>query len=429
MIAAVGQNTLSFEEALNVALKNNVDLKTSQNNLKINKAQKKQSYFQLAPTASAFLQADRADGNFFIEQEARTVNQVSQNVFGVAEVNWNIFNGLGRHNTIKQSIYDLEAQEQFIERTEQDVIFNVAQQYLQVLLDGELLIIAEQNLDAQKVLLEQIKTFVQAGTRAPTDELTQLAQVKNEELNVLRARNALRNDKSLLAQTLQIDPLDEFEVEKPNWDIESISNIELAEDEITGMALGHRADLKQSLAQYESSKKAIGIARSNYFPTVSAFFRYSSRFTDATDRTFSEQFFTDNTRNQIGLQLAIPLFNGLQNKVTVERAKVNLENARLTQENLQKSILIEVQRAYQNFQDAIKAQEAAGAQFDATDLVLKQQNESYNVGVANLVELSQANQNHIASTTSLAQAEYTLLFQKILLDYSLGILQAQELVK
>src|SRR5690606_39929240 len=103
----------------------------------------------------------------------------------------------------------LKAQTSNVKRTEQDVVANVANQYLQVMLDQELLRIAEETYNAQVAVLDQLKEQVRLGARAESDLYTQEAQVSNLRVTALRAKVTLENDKALLAQTLQLDPRSE----------------------------------------------------------------------------------------------------------------------------------------------------------------------------------------------------------------------------
>ncbi len=83
-----------------------------------------------------------------------------------------------------------------------DVVALVGTQYLQVLVDQELLKIAEENLKAQQALLDQIQGFYDAGSRAITDLYNQDALTKAAQVSVVRARSAMQNDKSILTHKL-----------------------------------------------------------------------------------------------------------------------------------------------------------------------------------------------------------------------------------
>lgn len=70
----------------------------------------------------------------------------------------------------------------------------MATRYLQVLLDKELLRIAQQNLENQKQQLTQIEGFVDAGLRTISDLYNQQSEVARVESVVVDANVLLDND-------------------------------------------------------------------------------------------------------------------------------------------------------------------------------------------------------------------------------------------
>jgi outer membrane protein TolC len=95
----------------------------------------------------------------------------------------------------------------------------------------------------------------------------------------------------------------------------------------------------------------------------------------------------------------------------------------LNQQNLEKTVRLDVQRAQNNFINAIENYESSIAQFQAGELALRTQKESYELGITPQVALAQANQIYVQGAAAKVQAEVTLLFQKVLFEYALGILQ------
>ncbi|NJN28079.1 MAG: TolC family protein [Cyclobacteriaceae bacterium] len=425
MHAAWSQDVmLSYEEAVQLGLQQNVDLRMQQNEMKVVKAEKNQAIGGLAPNVFANVNAFRSSGNTFLEQEAKTINTTSDNLAGGLEANLNLFNGFAQMNRIRLGNANFDAQHHLLDKTVQDVIVTVTKQYLQVLLDSELLEIAEDNLKTQQLLLKQIEAMVEAGNRPRSDLYDQLATVKNRELLVLQAKNDLSNDKSNLAITLQLDPTINFGVGVPEWDLAQISMTEYKLDELYQRSIAHRPDLKQFRSEEQANERAVAIAKASFAPSLTAFYGFSTRYNDQSIRSFDEQLAIDNKRNQFGLALNIPIYSGLKNRTFLVRQKVNYENAQIETENLEKTILNDVRNAYQNFMDVKTAYEVSMAQQEAADMALKVQQEKYTLGVGSLIELSASNNNYIQAASKLAQARLNLLFQKVLLDYQTGVLQA-----
>jgi outer membrane protein len=422
--------TLTFEEAVKIGLKNNVNLNTQKNNLFVNESRKLQSYAGYLPNISAQAFAQRTDG-LQIDPTTGAANNISSDVIqGSVNASYTLFNGFNRLNTLKQNNSQFIAQTYLVKRANQDVIFNVASQYLQVLLDQELLRIAEENTQAQKVILEQIKALVSLGTRAQADEFNQDAIVKNLEVTALRAKATLENDRALLAQIIQLDPQVPYQLQYPNLNLELADYSNLSMDSLFTVAAKNRPDLIQQKYQVDALQRSMKASSSGYIPTIIFFAGYGSTYFVRSDlqqsESFQSQFFDLNPQLNYGINLRIPIFDQFLTRTNRSIAKINYENSRLTEDDLFKSVKIDVQRAYNNYKNAIESYQASLAQYEAGELAIRTQRESYELGVSSQIELAQANQTFTQALASRAQAEVTLVFQQVLLEYALGTLYFEE---
>jgi len=416
---------LTFEEAVVIGLERNVNLNQQKNQLEANQAQKLNAMGNYMPNLNITGALQRQEG-----QQANTTNGNLENLttdYVGAQFNSNltIFNGLRNYNSLAQSNNQLMAQSYLIKRSTQDVVSNVATQYLQVLLDQELLRIAEENLKTQNTVLEQIRGFEEVGARAITDVYNQDAQAKSAQVLYIRAKNNLQNDKSILAQTLQLDPSQPFEVVNPALSEDLNRYKEMSLDSLISIAVANRSDLKQLDHQLKASKYAYKSALSPALPSISLFANYGSFYYSLIAEDFSGQFSTINPSLSYGANLTIPLFSRFLTRSQRTAARVQFDNSVLNFQNLDKTVRLDVQRAQNNFVNALESYEASLAQFQAGELALRTQQESYQLGITPQVALAQANQTYVLGAAARAQAEVTLLFQKVLLEYALGTLQPE----
>lgn len=417
---------LTFSEAVKIALENNVDLKIQQNEQYFNQAQKNTAMARMGPSVSVFAQGWRVQGNQFIEQEARVVNDAeTQNVFGSVDASIMIFNGLNRVTAIRQANATLEAQQYFVNRTRQDVITDVSNQYLKCLLDMELLIIAEQDLEARQAQLKQISAFVEAGTRAKVDEYNQIAEVKSAELLAFRAAVRLRNDRALLLQTLLIDPQTEYDLSAPSWELNLTTFKDYELEDLFSQALANRSDYLSAQKRELAADRGVWLARTDALPSLSGFGSLNSFYSDASIPSLESQF-DSNLRTEYGLRLNIPIFNGLQNRQIHIRAKVDYENTKLNSERLKNQVQTEVITAYQGYEDALTNYEVTEAQLEAAQVSFDLEEERYELGNSDLILYTQANQRLTQAKGDYAQAKYTVLFQNILLQYAIGTLSFED---
>ncbi len=178
----------------------------------------------------------------------------------------------------------------------------------------------------------------------------------------------------------------------------------------------------------KSNKYSFQSSLSTSLPSLSLFANYGSFYYSLIPENFNTQFRTINPSLSYGANLTIPIFSRFQNKAQRSNAKVQYQNSILSQQNLERTVKLDVQRAHNNFINAIENYESSLAQFQAGELALQTQQESYLLGVTPQVALAQANQTYVQGAAAKVQAEVTLLFQKVLLEYALGTLQP-ELIK
>jgi outer membrane protein len=434
------QDTLlvTFDEAIRIALQNNVVLNQQKNQFEFNQQQKQSSIASLGPNVSAFAQATQFNGNSFNQQQGRAVNGIRDNVNASLNAGLTLFNGNSRISTLKAANNQLDAQGYFVKRTSEDVINNVATQYLQVLLDIELHRIAKQNHETQLLQLEQVKGQVEVGTRPIVDQLNQEAQTSNAELRVLQADITINNDKAILTSLLLLDPFNSVTVARPSWSLDELMNDNRDHITLYELAKVNRGDVQRAISQEKASRYLMHATRASMTPTLSAFFSYGTSYNfqhnvpdsvtardPSINRPFGSQFSSDNIYKSYGLQLSIPIFNGLQNKTNYYQQKIVYKNSQLTTSNVEIQAKTDVLRTHRNFQLQKKTLIVSQSQLKAAEEAFLLETERYNLGVTNFVDYQRANVAYIQAKTDLAQAEYRLLFQRILLAYATGTLRSE----
>ena len=422
--------TLTFKEAVKIGLENNVTLNQQKNQLNYTQTNKTSSLLQLGPSIDASLNAYRNDGNSFNQQEGRVVNGKIDYVNGSIDASIPVFNGFNVLNQYRQANSQNEAQLHLVAQSSQDVIRDIANQYLTCLLDQELIKIAEENVSTQQMQYDQIKAQVDVGSKAEADLFNQEYQLKNAELLLVRARIKLRNDLATLALTLQIDPGVYFEVAQVDWDINELAADSLSIPELYTVAKERRSDLKR--ADYAEKAARFGYAslKGRYFPSIYAGASYGSRYNyiyGESNRSFDEQFRNDNTQFGYGLSMTIPIFYGMRYRSQAALSKATYENAKLLEKDTEVKVKSQVISAHQNFRDAKSNYDASAAQLRAAELTYQTEKERYDLGISSMVQLSTTNQDYIKAKGDFQNAKYTLMFQKLLINYAIGTLKIEDI--
>ncbi|MBX2967153.1 MAG: TolC family protein [Cyclobacteriaceae bacterium] len=424
---AYAQRQLSYEEAVQIALQKNVDYNVQQNEVVRAEAQKLQGIMGMAPSA-------RLNSDYFGRRGRQQVQNpetsqvefpdvVSNNLQYSIGTELVIFNGLNRLQTFRSNINNLESQEFALERSRQNTIFNVAQQYLQVLLSDELYRIATDNHRNQEENLKRIEGQVEVGALAITDKYNQLAEVKRLENLMIRAKNTFQNDKLVLAQTLQLGPGTDFVLLNPGFNLNHVLQLQIDLDDLYQVALTNRPDYNQQRALVARNSITVSALRGSYFPTLSAFYTYGSSYNSRVRFSGVEQLTTINAYQFYGLTLSVPILNGFNTRTRVYSAKLDRENSLLNEQNLKTVIYRDVTTAYQNFEAAKAGYLASLAQFEAANIAYSLEKERYELGASAFFEFSQAANALIQAQAAKAQSEYTLMFQETILNYQVGQLR------
>lgn len=435
---------LTFADAIKIAAQNSVLLNQQKNNLDYSQMQRLQSVVAMAPNITLNSTASQFNGNSFNNNTGQVVNGIRDNFNANVNASLNVFSGLYRHFSISQYNSQLDAQAYFVSRTAQDVINTVGVQYLTVMLDEELLKIASENFVALDKTFIQVKAQAELGARSLVDQYNQDALAKAAELRKVQAEIQLNNDKTTLTQTLLIDPFEEYDVEKPNWDINALGYDSMDIEKLADNAKLHRGDYLRAVKMEEAYKFSTKAAKGLMMPQVYAFAQVGSAYNfqhDVADsisiggvtvknpyapRPFDQQFKNDNFYKQYGVQLQIPLFNGLQNRTNMAQQKTLYENSQWTRKSLEYQIKNDVIRAVRNYEGARTAFEVSLNQLKAAKVAFQYETERYNLGVTNFVDFTNANRVLIQAQTDKAQAEYRLVFQRILIEYAVGTLDAED---
>ncbi len=129
---------------------------------------------------------------------------------------------------------------------------------------------------------------------------------------------------------------------------------------------------------------------------------------------------SNNQNEAFGFRLTIPIFNGLQNHIAYQNAKLNAQNAyynyQLSQLNLRKTI----QQAYADAIAALKNYHANEKSVTALRESFNYTQTKFDVGMATSVDYNTAKTNLEKAESNLSQAKYNYVFKVKVLDFYEG---------
>lgn len=419
---------ISLNEAIDIALKNNYQLKQARNNLDLAEKSMYSEYADFLPSISAGLNGQSRKGQQLVRQGDTQVFQdnVTNGLSGSLSADLPLFNGFDNILSLRINRADKLSFEESLQRARENVIFNTASSFLQVLLNKELLEIARENLASSQKQLEQVKAQVEVGSRPTVDLYNQESTVASNELTVTRRENSLQISRLSLIRQLQIDPLGDYSFITPDLDAENMNldnGTGYSIENMVEQAMANRSDLKSEIANLRTLELQLRQTKYDLFPTLNASAGISSSYSDqyfGGGVSFSDQFYDQNVTQSIGFSLNIPIFNNWNRMNRIQSAKINLKNAELGLENTKLQIIQEVNQAYSDYTSYMQELESTQKALVAAEKTYETQQERYQVGAGTLIELSDANAQYVQAQANRAQAVFNFIFQKKLLDYYLG---------
>jgi outer membrane protein len=425
-----GQEELTLNDAIQIALHKNSSLQTSFNRLEGFESNVQASYGNFLPTLG--LRADwnwsRTDAKgvgveFVGGVPVLTVATTDQQRSYTTSIGgaWTLFDGLSNFATLSQSKNDLESAELTLERLKQDIVFQTTSLYYDVINTQKLLKVKVDNLKWNERNLEIIKERNKLGAATLADVYQQEVATGNAELDIIKTNNQLELAKNNLLYFLGLDVLEEFifsdEISEEEM---SALNTDLSEDyenitEYVNDAMKNRLDYKSLLLNLESAKDGVTIARSGHWPSLVASGGYSWTGNNISD--------IDNLkRTQVGLSLNIPIFSGWSVTNQVQFATVDVKNREIEVSDLERDIKRQLQTTFLDLQAAHKGLKVSESNVAFADENLKIEQERYSLGAGKLLDVLIANSNYTTALTDLINAQYAYIVLSEQLKYYIGVL-------
>jgi outer membrane protein len=419
---------ITFSEAVNIALDQNTTLKRAANDVRRTDATLWQERLDWAPTASISSGVQRNFGRSFSQEEGGIVNEATD-FFSINARSGVTLQGLGIQNwtSMRSAELDATSSQLSLERTRQDIVFQVMDRYITLVENREILVVQREELEARRQQLRQIQEFVDAGSRPISALYEQQALVAEAESAVLTAERDIQLTETRLIQTLRLDPMRAYDFEAPTVpdNIESDAVYQL--ESLMQQAFNQRLDVRASAVSVQAAKRDLRSTRTQYLPSLSFSADYGSNWTSAIPGPVGFFDVLDRRRGgSFGVSLSLPIFDGYNREVSIEQAQVSKLNAQYALEDQKLLVSLEVREAYLNYQNAVKQLDVSEKRLRFARQARDAAQERYNLGAASIVELTNANRTFVEAASQRIRARYNFLFQQKLIAYYVGSLNPSE---
>lgn len=416
--------TITFDEAVRIALDRNTTLRQARNTAAIDAVAVTQARMQFLPNLTASTNTSQQFGRNFNQNEGQITNSTTNSVSAGLQSGLTLFNGLANVANLRSAKLTEEASTQDYRRARQTVVFTVVSNFLTLVQAREQLRVQQENLAAAEALERQIQEYVNAGSKTIADLYQQQAVVASGRFAVSDAQRTAELAKVDLMQTLQLDPRGTFDFAVPPINTDSIPAESYQLDQLLSRALAHRPDVGASATRTGAAAQDVRSAKAARWPTLQLTAGYNTTYSSASGVDLLDQF--DQRRGgSIALGFSIPLFDRGAAQTAAQQAQIRAENAQLALENTRQDVGLQVRRAFLDYDTGREQLRTAQAQQQAAQLAMDASRERYEAGAGTLIELAQARAALVQSQSQLVSARYNLVFQRTLVDYYVGDLNPE----
>lgn len=452
---AIAQEKWSFERCVAFALEHNLTIKQSELQRRLAALTLQQNQLSQLPTINGGADVGYNFGRS-INPTTNSFDNTTLFSSGLSlSAGANLFNFFRVQNNIKGSKYELEASTFLLEKARNDMSFNIANAFLQILLANEQVKISESQVALSSSQLDNTKKLVAAGSVPESNQADLEAQLARDSSTLVSARNQAIITVLQMKAILNLDFNIPFEPEIPA-NIKETPVLDIAQtapEMVFSAALSTQPQAKADRSRVLSYERYLAATKAQQYPSLRAAGSMGTNYASTSREVFGAPVFNgydtiaavsvggaeygvyqpnysfnthktpfgtqinNNFRQYIGLSLNIPILNGWANKSAVNRAKIDLANQELTQAVNRQQLRQDVYTAHANAAAALQKYQAAAVTEAASQKAYDFATKRYNVGLMNSVEYITTQTNLFKAQVDKVSALYDYIFKIKLLEF------------
>ncbi|MFC1725430.1 TolC family protein [candidate division KSB1 bacterium] len=438
---AQSNETLTLDECIKMALKNNPMLKTAKFQYDIAKSDKLMSFARILPNISTSASVGkRTIGKSTDLRELPIYDPDTGDLIGSKlqptaipkyilesysfSLNFQqtLFDGGAWWNQIKQGSANKNSFYYNLVDQTINTIALVKQRYYELLMALDNLDVLNEAIKVAEEQLARVQSMYEVGQSAQADVYRSKVLLGNEKINVIQQKRLVllsRNNMNIALGRNISEPLDI--VRKINIDREFNKSI----DEVTDNVLENNFNLKSLEKGVKTAQHAASVTKGSKFPSLAYSLSYS-RGNAARERVFTDRLDEDYVFSAY-LGLNYTIFNGFQRKANINRSEKNYQINKTNYINNKRQILSDVKQRYNNIKSYQEMIDLNQDNIQSAQEDLRYAQERYSIGSGTLLEVNDAQVNLRRARYGLVSSQYNLMIEKANLAARLGEIEEEYL--
>jgi outer membrane protein TolC len=397
------QEILTKKEALEIALENNYGVKMATNNLEVAKNNSSIYNTKYLPTVTTNAGANYSNNNLEIESQSGDIAKVNsaetKSYNASINVNYTIFDGLGRKYNYKQlketyNLSELQARE-----TIENMYLQLFNSYFQIARLSQNTKNLQQTLGISKQRLKRAEYQYEYGQTTKLELLNAQVDVNNDSINLINSNQQFSNSKRNLNIVLGIQKNNSYDVESEVGFITLFSF-----DELLAKAKENNVLLKQNQTNIAISKFNIKANKAGFLPKVglTSSYGWNKSVNPATSFTAG----TNSTGVNAGVNLSWNIFDGGNTKIRVANAKIALDNQEILKQKQVDFIENNIKNTFELYKNKLFILEAQRQNEITSQNNFDRTQERYKLGLVTSIEFRQAQINLLNTQNAVNNAQY-----------------------
>lgn len=408
-VSISAQKILSLEECVTIALKNNSQYKNALNREKVADSQILSAYSSLLPKFNVSLSGRQQhlgsltryyntavykyddDGKAVVDEEGkpvvdryvRTLNetepQINNSFNAGASYSQLIYDGGQWWNQIKRQYSNKESREYSTKTIRLSTITDVKRNYYELLKAKNQLVVLNEAVNLAEEQFNNSKTRFDIGSVAEIDVLRAQVNLNNVKIQVFSQENAVEIARINLNTVLGLEPNNPIAIYEDSTLIGDVLSLE------ESLTRGEKENpsIKMTREEIDKARYAYKSAKSGLLPTISAEVSYS-RFNPNVQLVYRN--FDRNYSWSYGVNLSLPLFDGLRTKSDIQYESYNLKIAEENYTETKRVVKSNIQKYHKQLNNNLKKIKMMQENLSVAEENVRLAQERYMVGSGTLLE-------------------------------------------
>lgn len=418
MSESYAQELLTPEQAIEIALENNYQIKMASNVVEMTKVNNQWGNTNALPNIEGVFNYNKTDMNTTLTQMDGTERDIPNNIgsnmnYGV-NLGWTIFDGLGMFAQ-KSQLEELQKQgETQLQLTILNRVADVMAAYYQIVQQQQLLQAIDTAIVISQERYELANNRYAIGKASKLEVLNAQVDLNTDKTNYLNQKQEYENTKIFLNELLARELSANFVVAE-----EAELDEKLLFEDLKYLAQEQNPNLQLALIQKKIAEFELKKVRGNRLPRIDL--RGGYNITDS-ESSFGFTTASNSKGWNYGVGATLNIFDGFSQNRTEQIAKLQLENSEIAIKERQQSISSQLAMAYQTYVTNLELARLEKSNEDIAKENLDITLDKFRIGTITTVEFRAAQLNYIQAITRSSIAKFQAKLSEISLKELTGSL-------